>query len=389
MSDGRRREGTAARWLVRGAAVGLAMLALFTLVGAFGQRAPLLGSPSADAQPPTPTTPQPGTSPTIPAPADTDTGTDTGTGTGTGTGTDERTGPAVVTVGFLINDIQDIDLARHRYQIDFYVWYRWTDPDIDPPASVEFMNDAERWATMRTPATDGPVRLADGSLYFREHIMSMFKSNLPLEDYPYDQLDLEIIMEDVAATTDELIFVLDDPAVEETSTLSVPGYELEAPSALVTEWAYPTMGETDVGPSTVSRVVVTVPLTRPWIPSSAKIFIPLIVVVLCAAIVFLVHPQHVDARFGLGISSLLTLVALKWITDSELPLMDYLGLVDSLYLLAFMFVGAGLAETTYATWQRGRGVDDAVLVRTGRRTFAIAASAFVVSCVLVIVVFLS
>ncbi len=41
---------------------------------------------------------------------------DVATPAGTDTGE-----PDVVRVGFLINDIQDIDLARHRYQIDFYI----------------------------------------------------------------------------------------------------------------------------------------------------------------------------------------------------------------------------------------------------------------------------
>ncbi len=50
--------------------------------------------------------------------------------------------------------------------------------------------------------------------------------------------------------------------------------------------------------------------------------------VICAALVFLISPEHMDARFAMGLTALLTLVALKWVTDGEL--------VDSLYLLAFL-----------------------------------------------------
>lgn len=295
--------------------------------------------------------------------------------------------PAVVRVGFLVNNVQDIDLERHRYQIDFYVWYQWTDPDIDPPASMEFMNDAERWATMRSPASESPVQLADGSFYYRERILSMFRSNLPIEDYPYDDLNLEIIMEDAALGSDELVYVLDDPAVQTVADLSVPGYRVATPTATVTDWEYPPMGELKDRSSTSSRIVLSVPLDRPWLPNSLKIFVPLIIVVLCAGLVFLIHPQHVDARFGLGISALLTLVALKWITDDEIPLMDHLGLVDSLYILAFLFVGVGLAQTTYTTWQRGHGVDDAVLIRNGRRLLLLTGTALMIGWVAVLVVY--
>ena len=295
----------------------------------------------------------------------------------------------VVRVGFLINDIQDIELARHRYQIDFYIWYQWNDPDFDPRESIEFMNDAERWATMRSSNTEGPIQLDDGSYYFRERIMSMFKTNMPLEDYPFDKLGLRIILEDKDLGSDGVVFALDDPAVQTAADLSVPGYVIGTPIATVTDWEYPQLGALTSASGTSSRVTVEIPMQRPWAPSVVKTFVPLLVIVLCAAMVFLIRPEHIDARFGLGISALLTLVALKWITDGEMPLMDYLGFVDSLYLLAFLFIAAGLAETTYTSWQRGQGVDDAILIRHDRRIFAVAAITFVVACVLITIFYLA
>lgn len=291
----------------------------------------------------------------------------------------------VVRVGFLINFIQDIDLTRHRYQIDFYIWYQWDDSDFNPQESIEFMNDAERWATMRSSNTEGPVELADGSYYFRERIMSMFKTNMPLEDYPFDRLDLRIVLEDKDLGSDGVVFVLDDPAVQTAADLSVPGYMIGTPFATVTDWKYPPLGALDPGSSLSSRVTVDIPMQRPWLPSAVKTFVPLLVIVMCAAMIFLIRPEHIDARFGLGISALLTLVALKWITDGEMPLMDYLGFVDWLYLVVFLFIAAGLAETTYTTWQRGQGVDDAILIRHDRRTFAIAITTLVVAWALVVI----
>lgn len=300
---------------------------------------------------------------------------------------DSSGGPEIVKVGFLVNNIQDIDLEHHRYQIDFYIWYQWSDPEFDPSKSMEFMNDAERWATMRAPAFEEPVQLEDGSFYFRERILSTFKRNLPLEDYPYDRPELQIVIEDAVLGTGELVFVPDDPPVEMSADLSVPGYDVGVPTVTVTDWEYRAMGAIDTGPTYSSRIVLTIPLNRPWLPYTAKIFIPLLIVVLCASIVFLIPPEHVDARFGLGISALLTLVALKWITDGELPLIDYLGLVDLLYLFAFIYVAVGLIETTYSTWQRGRGVDDAVLNRLSRTTLLVAGSVFLVSCIMTVVLF--
>ena len=281
---------------------------------------------------------------------------------------------ARATADFVRSTYSDIDDAQRT--------------ELDPASTMEFLNDGERWATTRTPAFDEPVMLEDGSFYFREHILSMFRSNLPLEDYPYDKPDLKIVIEDVALGVDSLVFVLDDPTVATSPDLSVPGYKVGRPTATVTEWTYSPMGAMSPSQSASSRIVLTIPMSRPWLPYTVKIFVPFLIIILCASIVLLLHPKHVDARFGMGISALLTLVALKWITDGEMPNVDYMGLVDSLYLMAFLFIAVGLIQTTYSTWRNGEGDDPARLARLGVVTLVITGTLFVVGCVGILLAFL-
>ena len=295
--------------------------------------------------------------------------------------------PEEVRVGLLINDIQDIDLERYRYQLDFYIWFQWTDPDFDPVTEIEFMNEAMRVDSTIDPATSSPVQLDDGSYYIREHVFAMFKTNFPIEDYPFDKINLRIAVEDRARDSSELVFILDDPAVQKSLDLAVPGYRIGTPLATVSDWYYPPFGAVDSEGGTSSRLTVLIPLQRPWLPYSIKLIVPLIVVLMCAALVFLIRPEHLDARFGLGISALLTLIALKWTTDGDMPLIDYLSFVDSLYLLSFLFIAVALAETTYTTRQRGRGVDDAVLMRHDRRVFAITGGLFVLMLVVIFLLY--
>jgi len=53
-----------------------------------------------------------------------------------------------VTVGAYINDIQSIDLRTHTYAMDAYIWFRWTNPDLDPAETMEFTNPSELWGTI-------------------------------------------------------------------------------------------------------------------------------------------------------------------------------------------------------------------------------------------------
>ena len=36
--------------------------------------------------------------------------------------------PAEVRIGGLINDIQQLDLQSHSYNVDMYIWFKWDDP---------------------------------------------------------------------------------------------------------------------------------------------------------------------------------------------------------------------------------------------------------------------
>ena len=290
-----------------------------------------------------------------------------------------------VYVGVYVNAIQQVDLEQHMYTVDFHMWFRWTNPEYRPADSIDFINDAEQWGTTIELATSEPLELDDGSLYQRAHLQSRFSTNMALESYPFDRQLLLIVVEDRNRSVRQMEFIPDDPGAISAPKLSVPGYKVAEPKLDVVDFEYPELGVTGQGPQVVSQIVVSIPMSRPWLPYALKIFVPFIVIVLCTALVFLIGPDHFDVRFGLGISALLTLVALKWTTDAQIPLVDFVGMVDWLYLAGFVFVGLSLIETTYTTWRYSRGAAITELERIDRRVLLISSVVFVAVCVTVIV----
>ena len=89
---------------------------------------------------------------------------------------------------------------------------------------------------------------------------------------------------------------------------------------------------------------------------SVKTFVPIGLIVICAALVFFVRPHYVEGRIGLGITALLTLVALQLTSSATLPDVGYLMMLDKIYLLAYVFIIASLARVVLTSW---RGADDA------------------------------
>ena len=69
-----------------------------------------------------------------------------------------------------------------------------------------------------------------------------------------------------------------------------------------------------------------------------KLLLPMLLVALTAALSLSVHPRYVEGRIGIGITALLTLVALQLTNNSSLPDVNYLILLDKLYIASYAFV---------------------------------------------------
>ena len=61
-----------------------------------------------------------------------------------------------MTAGVYVSNIQRVDRTTNSFDADFYIWLRWTNPDIDPTSGIEIMNLYQSWALTVTPQYDEP-----------------------------------------------------------------------------------------------------------------------------------------------------------------------------------------------------------------------------------------
>jgi hypothetical protein len=291
---------------------------------------------------------------------------------------DAPTGPDEVIVGVYINDIQQLDLQTHSYAMDFYVWLRWTNPDIDPSLTLEYMNPFQLWGHIPTPLYEEPQTLPDGTFYMAIRYQGQFNSKLPLEKYPFDDQSLVVEFEDNAVGAMRQIYVPDTIPVLMNPEMTLPGYILGTPTLTVESRAYPTnFGDTSLAAlEPYSRVSFAVPVHRPAITYAIKIILPIFLIVICGGLVFFIHPTYVEGRIGMGISALLTLVVLQLTTNSQLPEVDYLMMIDVLYFVGYVYVIASLAQVVRASWASHRGQIE-LAVMQDRRAFAVLTVAYV------------
>ena len=256
----------------------------------------------------------------------------------------ELTEHETVHVGAFLNDIQTIDLKLHSYAVDLYIWFRWKNPDIDPATSFEFTNASDSWGHVRAPNWEAPKLLPDGSLYQVVHVQGRFSHKFLLYNYPFDRQTIEVSFEDSVWADKLLSYVEDSEGFTTNPKMVLPGFRSDPPSLEIRPFSYPTrFGDTRVTEAeSYSRVTLRLPIHRPRSTYAIKLLLPVLCVVACASLMFVLKPTYIDARLSIGITALLTIVALQITLNADLPDVDYLVLMDKIYVGAYLFVIAGL-----------------------------------------------
>jgi hypothetical protein len=297
--------------------------------------------------------------------------------------------PAEVIVGAYINDIQELDFKTNSYAVDLYVWFRWKPEDgLDPSKSMEFMNRYDPDNHVRTALYDEPKQMPDGSLYTIIRNQGRFSTKFPLEHYPFDTQSLSVEMEDTISSIDKQVYVPDPKggAVTINPDITLPGFRVGAPAMHITAKTYPTdfgdLAEPDASP--YSRVTLSVPVTRPVLAMTIKTFVPIALIVVCAALVFFVRPHYVEGRLGLGITALLTLVALQLTSGASLPEVDYLMMLDKIYLLAYFFIIISLAHVVATSWRSADPKAEAAISRGDRIWVAVLLGSYILANIIIL-----
>lgn len=282
-------------------------------------------------------------------------------------------GPEKITVGAYINDIQELDFRTHSYSVDLYVWFRWRNKDLDPSKSLEFMNRFAPDDHVRDQLYEKPKEMPDGSFYSIVRNQGRFSTKMKLEQYPFDRQDLRIDLEDSTGGTGSQIYVPDATPVAMSPQVSIPGFTLGAPRLMIVDHPYPTnFGDLTVAAQEAySRAQLILPIERPLTALSIKTFLPILLIMACAGLVLFIRPAFIDARVGLGITALLTLVALQLAGGSGLPDVDYLTMVDKVYLASYAFIMLVLLRVVRASWMAEADGGERSVARRDRVAFGV------------------
>jgi len=309
------------------------------------------------------------------------------------------TGSDKVTVGAFIYDIQDIDLAADSFTADLYIWFRWKGPRVDPSDSIEPMNSngTQNTSTSQTGGVTGkqlypaPIDMPDGSQYQAFRYQGVFSKKMSLERYPFDVQNLTIVFEDQNEDTRSLVYVPDSTPVEISPAVTMPGYQIGTPTLTVVAHEYPTNFGDISAPKDLkySRILIEIPVDRDPLPYMVKIILPILIVVLITSLIYILPARMEDARAGIGITAMLTIVALQWTTDSNLPSVEYLMMLDVIYIVSLLYVLVAMGYTVVASRRNRHEMAEALTRSLDRRMGIWSLLVYIVLIALTIAFYLS
>jgi len=209
-----------------------------------------------------------------------------------------------------------------------------------------------------------------------------FNTKLPLADYPFDEQRLTVELDDGVLDEAQLRYVPDFRPAARNPEMTLPGYDIGQPKLEVVSYPYATQfGERAGDPPSYSRARFVLSVTRPAATYSVKLLLPIIIVLISAGLMFIVRPDFFEGRIGIGITALLTLVALQLTTNSALPEVNYLLMIDKIYIASYAFIVTSLGLVARTSWL----ADDVPrAVRFDRRSLVFVAGSYALVLALIV-----
>lgn len=252
------------------------------------------------------------------------------------------TAPQQATVGIYPTTIYELDIGTSTFKAAFYVWFLWKG-DLDPTPTMELVNSVEDEKI--TKILDKPQIQKDGSRYQIYSVQGRFFQPFTLKNFPLDEQQLSIIIEDSTHPSKDLVYVADTHDSGFSDRVSIPGWRIGAWTLKAGEHSYNTeFGDVGSGDSVYSTISYSLSIKRPFSYFLWKLLLPLCIVLAANWAALLLHPSLVDVRTALPATALLTAVFLQQSYSSTLPQVGALVLVDKIYVLAYALIIATLTR---------------------------------------------
>lgn len=269
------------------------------------------------------------------------------------TNTDQKAleeAPFHIQAGVYATSTYDLDLSIPSYSANGYVWLRW-DEAVQDYLEEQGQSISERITLVNallsdadpvlTPLAKQPVRQPDGSYYqLFTYIGRFYIDKASFRHFPFVTVSLPLVMEmeDVEGGFDyaNLRFEADVQNSGMGLFAGIIGWLNRGWSIAEYRHNYATNFGMGGNSDDYSLIIYDISFgTSAW-SAFWRLMLPLLVVMAMVLLVFKVRADEQDARAGIPVTVLLTLVFLQQTYRDELPDLPFLTFLDQVYVVAYV-----------------------------------------------------
>jgi hypothetical protein len=283
-----------------------------------------------------------------------------------------------VRVFLYLSDVVEITGSDQSFVADVFVAARWNDPtlagDHEGIRTLELQEVwhpilvvvNERGADRSLPEVVNVDR--DGNVQYTLRLTGSFSAPMNLEDFPLDTQEFYVWVVAPVLGGNQVELIPDTTAIIlRNDELSISDWTLGEPRLVTKEYrATPRTGP-------LQGVALVVEARRKTGYYMIQVLIPLVAIVLMAWTVFWIDPSVVPTRVGVVVSTMLTLIAYRFMLGNLVPKLSYLTRLDYFMLGTTSIVVLTLFVMAGASYLRSRGKDKVVkqIDRVGRVAFPV------------------
>ncbi|MFC1747784.1 hypothetical protein ACFL2V_03170 [Pseudomonadota bacterium] len=261
-----------------------------------------------------------------------------------------------VEVGVYLDRVIGLSTKSTDWTADFYIWFRWTDKNIDPGNSFQVIG-GEIIKTVPIITKDDKSNKNTEKYYTLYRVTARITKFFNIMRYPLDNHMLTLHIEEKKGTWREFQYIADTTNTKRSSRVKIPGYKVVGgPQIIVKPHAYKSNrgdpSRVDSGGNTYSQFIYGLAIQRPDWGLYFKMFQGLFASVAIAFLAFLFQPTSGE-RIRLGVGAFFASVASSYVNLGQLPGVSMVTMTDMMNGIAmgtiFLSLWASVISARLAT----------------------------------------
>jgi hypothetical protein len=235
-----------------------------------------------------------------------------------------------VEAGAYILRIDSVSPRSGTFNVDMWLWFRWTGADKRPYETFELPRG------IITGRTEAQILLDQGMNYATLRVQATLYHEFDVRRFPLDDHTILIEFEDASFAEAQQRYVT-DTGIALDPDVAVAGWQVGLGAPVAVTHRYPTTyGLRDNGEAEAdySRLVIPVTLERTSYGPLFKLFWITILSVLLSLLSLMVKADDLDARFGMGVGAIFAASANAVVIGGVLPDTTVVTLAEQINLIA-------------------------------------------------------